>query len=151
MRDGGSLYSGTNVLAYAFGVHKETLPGREDGLTVTGVSPEGAPLTVNIPAENVPAYYGRYNDITEYFVYDASFAKLRELSIGYTLPQSFLKNTPISAANISLVGRNLALLWSNVPNVDPESAYTASGDSQGLEYFALPPVRNFGFNLSVTF
>jgi len=151
MRDGGSLYSGTNVLAYAFGVHKETLPGRETGLTVSGVNPEGTPVTIDIPAENVPAYYGRYNDITEYFVYNASFAKLRELSIGYTLPKSFLLNTPISAANISFVGRNLALLWSNVPNVDPESAYTASGDSQGLEYFALPPVRNFGFNLSVTF
>ncbi|WP_157638267.1 SusC/RagA family TonB-linked outer membrane protein [Flexithrix dorotheae] len=151
MRSGGSIYTGTNVLAYAFGMHKETLPGRETGLTVSGVDTEGAPLTVDIPAENVAAYYGRYNDITEYFVYNASFGKLRQLSIGYTLPNSVLANTPIKSANISIVGRNLLLLWSNVPNVDPESAYTASSGSQGLEYFALPPVRNFGFNLSMSF
>ena len=151
MRDGGSLYSGTNVIAYAFGTHKETLPGRETGLTVSGVDTEGNPLTVDIPADQVQAYYGRYNDITEYFVYNASFAKLRELSIGYTLPQSVLSKLPISAANFSLVGRNLLLLWSSVPNVDPESAYTVDGGSQGLEYFALPPVRNMGFNLSLTF
>jgi len=151
MRDGGSLYSGTNVLAYAFGTHKETLEGRENGLTVSGVDPEGNPLTVDIPRDQVQAYYGRYNDITEYFVYNASFAKLRELSIGYTFPQSLLDKTPIRTANLSLVGRNLLLLWSSVPNVDPESAYTASANQQGLEFFALPPVRNMGFNLSMTF
>ncbi len=151
MRSGGSMYSGTNVIAYAFGMHEETLPGRENGLTVSGVDVDGNPLTVEIPAENMAAYYGRYNDITEYFVYNASFAKLRQLSVGYTFPTSLLANTPISNATISFVGRNLLLLWSDVPNVDPESTYTANSGSQGLEYFALPPVRSYGFNLSVTF
>ena len=151
MRSGGSLYSGTNVTAYAFGMHKETLPGRETGLQVSGVDNEGNSLTVDIPAENVPAYYGRYNDITDYFVYNASFAKLRQLSIGYSFPSSLLSKTPLSSANLSIVGRNLLLLWSDIPNIDPESAYTAGSGSQGLEYLALPPVRNFGFNLSVTF
>lgn len=151
MRDGGSLYSGTNVIAYGTGLHKETLVGRETGLTVSGVDVDGNPLNVEIPVENVQAYYGRYNDITEYFVYNASFAKLRELSIGYSFPKSLLSKTPIQSANLSLVGRNLLLLWSSVPNVDPESAYTANGGSQGLEYFALPTVRNMGFNLSMSF
>lgn len=151
MRSGGSLYSGTNVEAYSFGMHKGTLPGRENGLTISGVDTEGNPLTVEIPAEDVGSYYNRYNNITEYFVYDASFAKLRELSIGYSLPSSLLANTPIATASISFVGRNLLLLWSDVPNVDPESTYTANSGSQGLEYFALPPVRSFGFNLSLSF
>jgi TonB-linked SusC/RagA family outer membrane protein len=151
IRSGGSLYTGTNVIAYAFGMHKETLPGRETGLTVSGVDAEGSPLTVEIPVENVDNYYNRYNDITEYFVYKASFAKLRQLSIGYNFPSSLLAGTPIKTASLSFVGRNLLLLWSDIPNVDPESGYTASSGSQGLEYFALPPVRNFGFNLSVSF
>ncbi len=151
MRSGGSMYSGTNVIAYAFGMHKETLPGREEGLTITGVDESGAPLSVQIPAADVQQYYGRYNDITEYFVYDASFGKLRELSIGYSVPRTMLTNLPIESLNISAVGRNLLLLWSNVPNVDPESAYTVGAGSQGLEYFAVPTVRNFGFNLSVSF
>ncbi|MEQ8337522.1 MAG: SusC/RagA family TonB-linked outer membrane protein [Cyclobacteriaceae bacterium] len=151
MRSGGSMYSGTNVIAYAFGMHKETLPGREEGLTITGVDETGAPLSVQIPAADVQQYYGRYNDITEYFVYDASFGKLRELSIGYSVPRTMLTNLPIESLSISAVGRNLLLLWSNVPNVDPESAYTVGAGSQGLEYFAVPTVRNFGFNLSMSF
>lgn len=151
MRSGGSLYSGTNVIAYAFGMHKETLPGREEGLTITGVDETGAALSVQIPAADVQQYYGRYNDITEYFVYDASFGKLRELSIGYNVPRTMLTNLPIESLSISAVGRNLLLLWSKVPNIDPESAYTVGAGSQGLEYFAVPTVRNFGFNLSMSF
>jgi hypothetical protein len=42
-------------------------------------------------------------------------------------------------------------LWSNVPNIDPESGYTSAGNAQGLEYFAMPQTRSFGFNLSVNF
>jgi hypothetical protein len=49
------------------------------------------------------------------------------------------------------VGRNLALLWSKVPNIDPESAYSTSGTSQGLEFFALPQTRSFGVNIAVNF
>lgn len=151
MRSGGSVMSGTNVLAYGFGLHEETLVGRESGITVSGVDEAGESLTVNITPENVDDYYNRYNDITNNFVYDASFGKLRELSIGYSLPGSMLANLPISTVNLSLVGRNLALLWSNVPNIDPESAYAAGSRTQGLEFFALPATRNLGFNLSVTF
>ena len=60
-------------------------------------------------------------------------------------------NRNASTEILSAVGRNLFLLWSSVPNVDPESGYTASGNSQGLEYFSLPTTRNLGFNLSATF
>ena len=151
IRSGGSVVSGTNVLAYGFGTHKETLAGRDGGLLVSGVDKEGAPLEVTISADLIDDYYNRYNDITEYFVYDASFGKLREFTLGYNFPKTFLKDTPLQSLNLSIVGRNLFLLWSNVPNIDPESAYTNSSRAQGLEFFALPTTRNFGFNLSVTF
>lgn len=151
MRSGGSVMSGTNVLAYGFGLHEETVVGRENGLTVTGVDETGEALTVNIAPENVDEYYDRYNDITDNFVYDASFGKLRELSLGYTIPRSALSNIPVESASLSFVGRNLFLLWSNVPNIDPESAYASGSRTQGLEFFALPTTRNIGFNLSVTF
>ena len=151
MRSGGSIMSGTNVLAYGFGTHQETLVGRESGLTVSGVDEAGSPVTIEIAPEDVDDYYNRYNDITEYFVYDASFGKLRELSLGYSIPRSVLESTPFTSANFSLVGRNLALLWSNVPNIDPESGYSHNGGAQGLEFFAVPATRNFGFNLSVNF
>ena len=160
MRSGGSVMSGTNVSAYGFGTHKETLPGRDGGLLVSGMllTKDKAgkelplvPIELTIPVDLIDEYYNRYNNITEYFVYDASFGKLREFTLGYNFSKTFLKDTPFQSLNLSFVGRNLFLLWSNVPNIDPESGYTNGAGSQGLEFFALPTTRNFGFNLSVTF
>ncbi|MEN7547646.1 SusC/RagA family TonB-linked outer membrane protein [Rapidithrix thailandica] len=143
---GGDIYSGTNVYAYMFGLHKNTLNGREGGLVSPGVNEQGQPNTVNVSAQD---YYGYIGDnITEEFVYDASFIKLRELSIGYSVPRSFLGRTPFQALSISLVGRNLWTLLSHVPIVDPESTYSA-GNAQGFEMFALPATRSFGVNLNV--
>ncbi|WP_026968519.1 SusC/RagA family TonB-linked outer membrane protein [Algoriphagus terrigena] len=157
-RSGGSMVSGTNYFAYSYGLHEETLVGRDGNLTVSGVDVNGEANTWTIGADAANAanytldqYYNRYAMVTENIVYDASFAKLRELNFGYTFSSSFLKNTPIQTLSLSFVGRNLALLWSNVPNVDPESAYAVDGNSQGLEYFGMPTNRSFGFNLSATF
>jgi hypothetical protein len=151
MRSGGNMMSGTNLGLYGTGLHKGTLEGREGGLSVSGVNEAGEPATWQIDRDQLQQYYARYGQITNNFIYDASFAKLRELSIGYNLPATLLAKTPLSSLRISAVGRNLLLLWSNVPNVDPESGYTASGNSQGLEYFSMPSVRNFGVNLSASF
>ncbi|OOG77268.1 SusC/RagA family TonB-linked outer membrane protein [Algoriphagus sp. A40] len=157
-RQGGSMVSGTNYFAYAYGLHEETLVGRDGNLTVSGVDVNGEANTWTIGADaansanyTLDQYYTRYAMVTENIVYDASFAKLRELNFGYTFSSSFLSNTPIQTLTLSFVGRNLALLWSNVPNVDPESAYAVDGNSQGLEYFGMPTNRSFGFNLSATF
>lgn len=157
-RNGGHLVSGTNYFAYVYGLHGETLNGREGGFSVSGVTQNGEARTWNIPANPAdPAeyliddYYQRYAMITDNIVYDASFGKLREFSFGYTFPSTILNKTPFTSATLSLVGRDLLLLWSNVPNIDPESAYTVSGNSQGLEFFAAPTTRNFGFNLNLNF
>ncbi|GMQ29772.1 SusC/RagA family TonB-linked outer membrane protein [Algoriphagus confluentis] len=157
-RQGGSVMSGTNYFAYQLGLHQNTLNGREGGLTVSGVTPEGTPNTWNIPANpadpteyRVDNYWQRYAQVTEYMVYDASFGKLREFSFGYTFPNSFIQKTPFQSLSLSLVGRNLAILWSKTPNIDPEAAYTTSGNAQGLEFFSVPANRSFGFNLSANF
>jgi TonB-linked SusC/RagA family outer membrane protein len=83
------------------------------------------------------------------FVYDASFIKLRELSLGYSLPQSLLGKTPFSTVTVSVIGRNLALLYSKVPHVDPESATAGSGNIQGYEGGALPSLRSYGFSVNI--
>jgi hypothetical protein len=62
-----------------------------------------------------------------------------------------LKKTPFESASLSVVGRNLLVLWSKVPNIDPESSYTNAGNSEGLEFFAMPQTRSFGVNLAVNF
>ncbi|MGR3811884.1 SusC/RagA family TonB-linked outer membrane protein [Jiulongibacter sp. NS-SX5] len=151
MREGGSMMSGTNLGLYGVGLHKGTLEGRESGLTISGVNTDGEAQTWNIAPTEIDNYYDRYNDITENMIYDASFGKLRELSFGYRIPSKILDKTPLTGLKISAVGRNLAVLWSSVPNIDPESGYTAIGAAQGLEYFSMPSTRNLGFNLSASF
>jgi hypothetical protein len=145
------MMSGTNLGLSNIGLHSQTLEGRETGFEVSGVNESGEAQTWNIAPENVQQYWGRYGQITDNFIYDASYGKLRELSIGFNIPAKFLSQTPITNLKLSAVGRNLAILWSNVPNIDPESGYTAAGNSQGLEYFSMPSVRNLGFNLSANF
>jgi len=155
---GGDLYTGTNATTYRNGMHKATLEGREDGLTISGVDENGNSQTWNI-LPNTPAnkdevtvqdYYSRLGEITEYFVEDASFVKLRSLTIGYQIPFSFLEGLPINGASVSLVGRNLLLIYSKVDNVDPESTYNTS-NGQGLEFFGAPQTRSVGLNLNLKF
>jgi TonB-linked SusC/RagA family outer membrane protein len=155
-RSGGSIFSGTNNYAYRSGLHQETLNGRDNTLSISGLlfadnKETSTPINKTIPKEDVDNYWGSYAAITEHVVYDASFAKLREISLTYNVPKSIFGNVPVESVNLSLVGRNLALLFSNVPNIDPESGYTVNGGSQGLEYFAMPQTRNIGINLSATF
>lgn len=155
---GGDIYTGTNATTYGNGMHKATLEGREDGLTISGVDTEGNPQTWNIlpnTPENeeevtVQDYYGELSGIAEYFVEDASFVKLRSLTLGYQLPQHIVSNLPFSAASVSVVGRNLWLIHSNVDNIDPESTYNTS-NGQGLEWFGVPQTRSFGLNVNLKF
>jgi len=152
IKTGADLFSGTNLSGYGNGLHKATLEGREGGLSFSGVDVDGEPATFNIAAEDVQDYYSRIaSDITEQFMYDASFAKLRSLQVGYALPRSILENTPFTSVNVSAVGRNLLLLWSNVENTDPESTYNTNNNSQGLEWFGIPQYRSYGFNVNIKF
>jgi hypothetical protein len=62
-----------------------------------------------------------------------------------------LDKTPFQSVSISFVGRNLAILFKDIDNVDPESNYSANAGAQGLEYFGFPSTRSYGFNLNLTF
>ncbi|MEY2904536.1 MAG: hypothetical protein RJA52_552, partial [Bacteroidota bacterium] len=152
LRYGGHVVSGTNYFAHANGLHQATLVGRDGELKVSGVLADGeTPINVNVAKDKIDDYWVRYAQITENLVYDASYLKLREFSFGYTFPRKALESTPFESLSLSIVGRNLALLWSKVPNHDPESGYTVSGNAQGLEFFAMPQTRSVGLNLSVNF
>jgi hypothetical protein len=83
-------------------------------------------------------------------VFDASFVKLREVIIGYTFNQQFIRNLGIQSINLSLVGRNLAIFKKNIPHIDPELGFSA-GRIQGMESTQLPSLRSMGFNLQLNF
>lgn len=86
----------------------------------------------------------------EKFIYDASYIKLRDLSLAYSLPRSLLEKTPFTNVRLSVIGRNLWTIYKNVPNIDPESTYN-NGNGQGLEYGSLPTRRHYGFSVNVSF
>lgn len=145
---GGKIYSETNAHMINFGRHKDTLPGREDGVIGKGVKEDG--VTPNDVKVSAMKYYMALAGITENCVYDASFIKLREISLGYNLPKKWVNKVGLSGVYFALVGRNLWNIYDKVPLVDPESSFN-NGNGQGFESYGLPASRSFGFNLNVKF
>jgi hypothetical protein len=88
------------------------------------------------------------------FVFNNDFVKLRQVILSYNLPVNNLSllGTKLQSASLSIVGRNLLLLYKDKRNnyFDPESSYT-NGNAQGLEAFGVPRTRNIGVNLTVKF
>jgi hypothetical protein len=162
---GGDIISGTNMRMTEAGLHKQTLIGREDqppitisGVTQSGTDSGGDPIFVPIEKTLTPAEAREYwvssqsdnEGITDMYLYDASFVKLRQITFGYTFPRKLFGKSPFVDLSISFVGRNLLVLWKNIDNVDPEPAYNIY-NGQGLDYFSYPAVRSYGFNLKVSF
>jgi hypothetical protein len=83
-------------------------------------------------------------------VYDASFVKLREVSIGYDFTDDFVSSTPFSSASISLIGRNLWIISKNSPYTDPEAGLSA-GNIQGNQSGAYPSIKEVGVNVKLEF
>jgi hypothetical protein len=88
---------------------------------------------------------------TARYVYDASYLKLREVLLTYNLPSSLMARlSPLRQVSISAVGRNLWIIYKNLPYADPEDNVGA-GNIQGIQSGALPAVRTIGFNVKATF
>jgi len=148
------------------GFHKQTLQGREGEapLTISGVVQDGTnsngdpiykPVNRTLSPGEAQNYWSNLGDedrggSADKFVYDASFIKLRQVTLDYTLPRKLFTKTPIQGLMVSFVARNLAILHKNVDNIDPESSYTSS-NNQGLDYFGFPATRTYGFNVRLNF
>ena len=119
------------------GVYVEGI-GQESGQPMAGwVNPQ------RFFAQNVG--YGQ-----DHFFYEMNSIRLRELSIGYRFPEKWFRKLPIQALKLSAVANNVCFLYNNLPSFDPESTYT-TGNLYGVETASIPPTRNVGFNLSISF
>jgi len=137
----GKTDSGTNSLLDTYGLSAKT--GNRDELIVQeGVTADGQP---NTKANTKQATYTVYSNIAETAVYDASFVKLRELSLGYTLPQ-FSTGFDI---RVSAFARNI-LLWAKMPNLDPESSQGNNNIAGGFERLSVPQTTSIGFGMNLT-
>jgi hypothetical protein len=132
------------------------LDQRNKGFSKTGMVYDSSVAGgwAGLPVKN--AYGDPWNTIeigrsARRFIYDGSFIKLRELSIGYNIPKKLLNSLNLKSLRISIVGRNLAILYKNTPQgIDPE-ATSSMGNDQGFERsFALPSATyGFDFKLSL--
>lgn len=153
-RQGGIVVSRTKTIGSTSGQLKETLEGRETGIVGEGVV-ETSPGVYTPNAVNVDArtwnnrYYERDN--VEAAKYDASYTKLREVTLGYTLPKRFVDKLPITGARLSVTGRNL-LLWTDNPHFDPETVSVSGGTLQpGIENMSYPSTKTYTINLRIDF
>ncbi|WP_160713724.1 SusC/RagA family TonB-linked outer membrane protein [Chitinophaga solisilvae] len=149
-RWGNKVYSGTNDYGYFFGLQKETLKGREGGVSIKAQDPNDPTKFVDkvIPAQDY--YQNIAFNIAEPFIYSGAFVKLRQVILTYSLPARILAKTPLTGASLSLVARNLWIIYKDTPNVDPESTYS-NGAGQGTELLGYPQARSYGLNLNVKF
>ncbi|UPK70047.1 SusC/RagA family TonB-linked outer membrane protein [Chitinophaga filiformis] len=149
---GGDFFSYTNMYGKGSGLLDITAANgvREKGIIAEGVTEEGRPNEVVLDA----ATYFQNNEgktLSKANLYDASYIYLREVKLGYNLPEAWFKKVHAQSARLSLYGRNLWLIKSNAPNVDPSNILNSSSNIQGIEGGALPSLRSYGVNLSVSF
>jgi TonB-linked SusC/RagA family outer membrane protein len=96
-------------------------------------------------------YYQQWNHFNSLMIFDASYIKLTQVIIGYTVPRAFISKTIFRSARIALVGRNLWTIVQHTPKgIDPESA-NSSGNVQGLESGGSLPYAYYGFDLKFSF
>lgn len=176
-REGGQFFSTTSMWGRYSGILEETATTNANGKNVRdavedggGVLVEGiygyvkddgsvqytdadgndvsSPVTNStyVDAETWGAWH--YSGPAEQNIFDASYVKLREVRLSYTLPAKY--TGPIQNLTVSAYGRNLAILKSDIDHIDPENT-TSSGNVQGLEGGALPSLRYFGFGLNFNF
>jgi TonB-linked SusC/RagA family outer membrane protein len=170
MTKGGDLYSTTILNELTRGVTMDTydrltgwvIPGvYGDAITGKAITDGGKTIPNQTRITTNDLYFSpnggntfAANTATEWNVYDATVYRIRELSIGYNVPTSFLKRSHISAVTITLTGRNL---WYSAPgfprysNFDPETSSYGASSIQGLEFSATATARRIGLNLYVTF
>jgi TonB-linked SusC/RagA family outer membrane protein len=153
MKEGGKLYSRTKSVQKFVGSSPETLfNDRQPFIVPNSVQQQadGTYVENTTPVTDVPGYWGGLPDATD--IIDASYIKLREVSLSYSVPTSLIRRSPFGNLQIGLSGRNL-LLWTPGENtfVDPEINTFGNGNTQGFDYTGSPSLRSFGANIRVTF
>jgi TonB-linked SusC/RagA family outer membrane protein len=162
VRQGGDVFSLDMYYGLATGLPIETA-GLNDlgnplrntladggGIIREGVNEDGKPNTVRASGSNYGTYGYRYSPAAG-FVYDASYVKLREAALTYSLPERMIaKMAPFKGIDLSLIGRNLWIIHKNLPYADPEDTMT-SGNAQGYIGGSYPTVRSVGLNIRLRF
>lgn len=159
IRKGGVMYSGTVGALRLTGLAAETALSRDKIVIDPGVIFDAAAnkyIPNTVPVQSMQDYwtqFGSNSAASEGAVFDASYAKLREVVLNYALPASlFRSNRFIKGLSFGVEGRNLWLIHSKIPHIDPEvNLFGSTSVGEGVEFYNFPSTRSFGFNLRATF
>jgi outer membrane receptor protein involved in Fe transport len=156
---GTGLYEETVGLNDLGNPKRDPIVGRDDanktyapnsgGTLNKGVLADGSENWVRVNEENYGAQ-GWAVDPNARYVYDASYVKLREVSLSYDLPTNLISKLYLSNASIAIVASNVWIISKNLPHADPEASQS-SGNIQGWQSGVMPTNRNFGFTLNLQF
>lgn len=162
IQKGGSVFSLDQYYGRATGLYAETVFLNDNGVSirekidngggyiVPGVLADGTANTKRVSAENY-GLLGYVRNPAAAFVYDASYVKLREVTVSYKLPANLFGGSNfIKGATLSAVGRNLWIIHKNLPYADPEDGLT-SGNLSGFQSGVYPSVREIGASLKFSF
>lgn len=151
--DGGVIYSTLPSTLMARGILAETDFDRYVPVVAPGVKEDGTPNDIQITStQHYWQNGGVFQD--EMRVYDASYLKLREVSISYSLPGNLIDNSPFGTVTMTLSGQNLwfkALGFPEGANFDPEVLSLGVGNGRGFELMNVPTSRQIGGSVRVTF
>lgn len=151
-KNGGVLYSRTKDLVEFLGSGATTtINNREDYVIPNSVNMVGGVAVANTTAVNVQDWMTVQSDAENNMV-NASYFKLREISLYYTVPVSSRFNKYVKGIDIGVFGNNLAV-WTPSENkyVDPEINSYGTGNIQGVDFSNIPSVRSIGANIKLTF
>jgi TonB-linked SusC/RagA family outer membrane protein len=164
MQQGGSIFSLDLWYGMATGLYEETdyindlgNPVRNDltddatsgGVILDGVLADGTPNTKRVSGADY-RLQGYSRNPNSAFVYNASYIKLREAVISYSIPKSILSKSFFNGVSFSLVGSNLWIISKDLPHADPEASQS-SGNVQGWQSGVMPTTRNVGFSVNLQF
>ena len=144
-RYGGKVLSQTQADMDMYGVTKVTGDARDRGYVML----EGEKIT------NVKGFYksivGGRAGVTEYYMYDATNFRLRELALGYTFPKRWMEATKFFRdVQLAFTARNLFFIYKEA-SFDPDLILSTGNDNQAIEVYGMPTTRSMGFSLRVMF
>lgn len=163
-QSGGQFFSWSKMLAVKSGQAAETAVFNDKGFNVRDPLAAGGGVRVDGISDATGNEVTAYVDARAYFrntigtriyeewLFDASYIKLREVSVGYTFEKGILKKTPIKTVKLAFIARNPAMLWQKAPKgLEPSELSYGSGSISWLEKGEFQTVRSYGVSLNVTF
>lgn len=154
-KQGGQMYSGTNRLMDLYGTTQKTADGRKGTFIYPGYKADGTPNDI-VRGGDADANAYQYlqtsilSSLPEAQIYETSFVKIRDIGVNITIPKKYSSVLLIQKATIGVVARNI-LLWTTLPNLDPETSQGQGNMQGGMDYMSLPQTSSFGVNLNLTF